>query len=266
MATPHVYAIAPLDDCYRLVGIIKATWEGITGGAAMEAAVAALLRGPARHGGRAMSELAAPTALDFAVLGAEPVEHAASPAVRFHLHVTEPEGREIYTIALSTQIHDRPGAARVRRRRARAAGRAVRRARALGRDDALVPVGARRGARAVVHAARRRSRSRCRAPTTSRSRRRSTSTRCATARCRSASTSTARSSTAAPTTGCRSCWCRGAARRAGGCRSTCGGGRSPRTTRAAAGSGCSTRRSRRSARRKAERGLHTFDDTVRELL
>ena len=39
MATPHVHAIAPLDDCYRLVGIIKATWEGITGGAEMEAAV-----------------------------------------------------------------------------------------------------------------------------------------------------------------------------------------------------------------------------------
>jgi len=39
MAEPHVHAIAPLDDCYRLVGIIKATWEGITGGAEMEAAV-----------------------------------------------------------------------------------------------------------------------------------------------------------------------------------------------------------------------------------
>jgi hypothetical protein len=39
LATPHVHAIAPLDDCYRLVGIIKSTWEGISGGAAMEAAV-----------------------------------------------------------------------------------------------------------------------------------------------------------------------------------------------------------------------------------
>ena len=45
-----------------------------------------------------------------------------------------------------------------------------------------------------------------------------------------------------------------------------GGARSTPTTRAAAGSGCSARRWRRSARRKAERGLHTFDDTVRELL
>jgi hypothetical protein len=39
MAMPHLHAIAPLDDCYRLVGTIKATWEGITGGAAMEDAV-----------------------------------------------------------------------------------------------------------------------------------------------------------------------------------------------------------------------------------
>jgi hypothetical protein len=40
MADPPAYAIAPLDDCYRLVGIIKATWEGVSGGAEMEAAVA----------------------------------------------------------------------------------------------------------------------------------------------------------------------------------------------------------------------------------
>jgi len=39
MGTPHQYAIAPLDDCYRLVGIIKSTWEGIAGGSEMEAAV-----------------------------------------------------------------------------------------------------------------------------------------------------------------------------------------------------------------------------------
>jgi hypothetical protein len=39
VAEPPIHAIAPLDDCYRLVGIVKATWEGITGGAEMEAAV-----------------------------------------------------------------------------------------------------------------------------------------------------------------------------------------------------------------------------------
>jgi hypothetical protein len=55
-----------------------------------------------------MSELAAPAALEFTVMGAEPIEHAASPGVRFHLHIGEPEGREVYTVALSTQIHIDP--------------------------------------------------------------------------------------------------------------------------------------------------------------
>ena len=32
-------AIAPIDDCYRLVGLIKARWEGISGGSALERAV-----------------------------------------------------------------------------------------------------------------------------------------------------------------------------------------------------------------------------------
>ncbi len=31
--------IAPIDDCYRLVGLIKARWEGISGGSALERAV-----------------------------------------------------------------------------------------------------------------------------------------------------------------------------------------------------------------------------------
>jgi hypothetical protein len=28
----HRYVIAPIDDCYRLVGMIKASWEGLSGG------------------------------------------------------------------------------------------------------------------------------------------------------------------------------------------------------------------------------------------
>jgi len=39
LADPHLHVIAPLDDCYRLVGLIKATWEGISGGPEMAAAV-----------------------------------------------------------------------------------------------------------------------------------------------------------------------------------------------------------------------------------
>ena len=36
---PHRYAIVPIDDCYRLVGMIKASWEGISGGDAVERGV-----------------------------------------------------------------------------------------------------------------------------------------------------------------------------------------------------------------------------------
>ncbi len=40
MADPPVYAIAPIDECYRLVGMIKVAWEGISGGEAVEDAIA----------------------------------------------------------------------------------------------------------------------------------------------------------------------------------------------------------------------------------
>ena len=37
---PHQHAIAPIDDCYRLVGMIKSSWEGISGGTGPELAIA----------------------------------------------------------------------------------------------------------------------------------------------------------------------------------------------------------------------------------
>jgi hypothetical protein len=40
MADPPAFAIAPIDRCYMLVGLIKASWEGISGGAAVEKAIA----------------------------------------------------------------------------------------------------------------------------------------------------------------------------------------------------------------------------------
>ncbi len=42
-AEPHQYAIAPIDECYRLVGTVKASWEGISGGGAVERVVPAFL-------------------------------------------------------------------------------------------------------------------------------------------------------------------------------------------------------------------------------
>jgi hypothetical protein len=38
-AQPRRYAIAPIDECYRLVGLIRTAWQGITGGPGVHAAV-----------------------------------------------------------------------------------------------------------------------------------------------------------------------------------------------------------------------------------
>jgi hypothetical protein len=39
LSEPHQHVIAPIDDCYSLVGLIKSRWEGISGGDALEQAV-----------------------------------------------------------------------------------------------------------------------------------------------------------------------------------------------------------------------------------
>jgi hypothetical protein len=39
IADPHLFAIVPIDRCYELVGMIKATWQGISGGDAVQNAV-----------------------------------------------------------------------------------------------------------------------------------------------------------------------------------------------------------------------------------
>jgi len=39
LSDPPGYAIAPIDDCYRLVGLVKANWEGISGGDRLEGAI-----------------------------------------------------------------------------------------------------------------------------------------------------------------------------------------------------------------------------------
>ena len=40
MAAPHQHAIVPIDQCYGLVGLVKANWEGISGGTGIERAIA----------------------------------------------------------------------------------------------------------------------------------------------------------------------------------------------------------------------------------
>ncbi|MGH7527894.1 MAG: DUF5947 family protein, partial [Gemmatimonadales bacterium] len=42
---PPAYFIAPIDECYRLVGLIKSRWRGISGGTEAEAAISGFLTG-----------------------------------------------------------------------------------------------------------------------------------------------------------------------------------------------------------------------------
>jgi hypothetical protein len=41
----HRYAIVPIDQCYRLVGLIKSRWQGITGGQGVDVAIAEFFDG-----------------------------------------------------------------------------------------------------------------------------------------------------------------------------------------------------------------------------
>ncbi len=43
MSEPHQHVIAPIDKAYGLVGVVKSSWEGISGGSAVEPAVRAYL-------------------------------------------------------------------------------------------------------------------------------------------------------------------------------------------------------------------------------
>jgi hypothetical protein len=45
LAEPPSYVIAPIDRCYALTGTVKASWEGISGGRAVEDAVARFFSG-----------------------------------------------------------------------------------------------------------------------------------------------------------------------------------------------------------------------------
>lgn len=45
LADPRQFAIAPIDQCYMLVGLVKSSWEGISGGTGLERAIAGFFDG-----------------------------------------------------------------------------------------------------------------------------------------------------------------------------------------------------------------------------
>ena len=99
LGEPPRHAIVPIDRCYELVGMIKSRWEGISGGSAIDDAVAEFFARWTRRRARELGPEAGPAAAaacrrpstpEFAVLGLELVEDAAAPTLRFRLGVSEP--------------------------------------------------------------------------------------------------------------------------------------------------------------------------------
>ena len=95
MADPPMFAIAPIDRCYMLVGLIKASWEGISGGAAWRRRSSAISRSCA--GGR-VSQPRGPRGAGRPRAGVPGAGRHGTPprggaALDFDVHVTEPGGR-----------------------------------------------------------------------------------------------------------------------------------------------------------------------------
>jgi hypothetical protein len=57
LSEPPQYVIAPIDDCYRLVGLIKTRWEGISGGDALQQAVPQFFAALRERTGRAQEAI-----------------------------------------------------------------------------------------------------------------------------------------------------------------------------------------------------------------
>ena len=117
MAEPHAYAIAPIDRCYMLVGLVKASLGGHLRRRRRGAGDRGLLRGAAERWRRE------PAGDRSTVAGRRPSpssrcsaprgrRHAAAPALDFDVHVTEPSGAPGLRDRAHGADHDRAGAAR----------------------------------------------------------------------------------------------------------------------------------------------------------
>ena len=152
MADPPQCAIAPTDQAYRLVGPDQgAAGTGISGGAGVERAVDGFFEELAAT--RVSPGAGSPRAR---VLGARrrggALRGADSYAVVPHAAcASRSEPRGVHDRARPRRSRSRPSRAHARRRHARAAARRVRGARALGRHRARRALGAARAARAELH-------------------------------------------------------------------------------------------------------------------
>ncbi len=121
------YFLVPIDECYRLVGLIRLHWRGLSGGALVWGEIAEFfdeLRGKEIMPG-----------LTFGVEAAEAIPFAAAPTIAFRLRVDERAA--IQSVALRARSRSKHTAPLYVRRTPRSA-RSVRRAGSLEPDIAAV--------------------------------------------------------------------------------------------------------------------------------
>ena len=207
MSDPPQHAIVPIDECYRLVGLVKVAWEGISGRSRPRGGDRRVLRRAARRGARRRERHRRATAPRAGKGVAEPGGSRGSPTRRtrtssrptglfrssrssgsgtssarppprcsFELEATEATGRSIYTVALTAMVEIEPSKRRYedaeRERLVELFGEPER----WASTTSSAALGARPRCWSRASPGRRDSSSSCRAPTTTRSARRGTST------------------------------------------------------------------------------------------
>ena len=129
------YYLLPIDQCFKLVGLVRMHWRGLSGGQelwqAIEQYFAALTARAGLPEGVIMPDL------DFRIESAAPVPFAAAPLLAFRIAVTNAHsGEAIFSVALRCQIQIEVTRRRYTRAGPGASARSVRRAGALGPDAA----------------------------------------------------------------------------------------------------------------------------------
>ena len=143
LSSPPQHAIAPIDDCYRLVGLVKASWEGISGGTGLELALQGFFdelreRGrPRERGGRHGAPARARRAGAAGAALRDPRRRGGAPRGGAHAGLHRARDRDLGPRGLHRGAHrpdhDRAGQALYDDATARAPGRDVRRRPSAGR-------------------------------------------------------------------------------------------------------------------------------------
>ena len=142
-AAPAEYYLVPIDECYKLVGLIRTHWRGLSGGTEVWREIGAFFaalksRAGVRCGGLDMPDL------QLAIEGAEVVPYAAAPLLAFKVRIANQPERRNHSHGRAARTNpDRSHPAEIRCERASAPAGPFRRTGSLGANAAKHAVDAR---------------------------------------------------------------------------------------------------------------------------